>query len=122
MFFAIGVSDKEEKLEYDEGLILCDVCGNYGRYEVYLVCSVFYLFFFPVYRWNYRYYVRTTCCNSVYELDPEVGEAIEEGERVLIRQRDLHLLNKGRSYKKCSYCGYETSQDFDFCPKCGNKF
>ena len=56
MFLAIGVSDSEERLEYEEGLMTCGVCGNYGRYEVYLVCSVFYLFFFPVYRFNYRYY------------------------------------------------------------------
>lgn len=121
MFLAIGVSDSEERLEYEEGLMTCGVCGNYGRYEVYLVCSVFYLFFFPVYRFNYRYYVRTTCCNSVYELDPEVGEAIENGERVIIKERDLHILGKGRAHKKCGYCGYETAEDFEYCPKCGNK-
>ena len=89
MFLAIGVSDSEERLEYEEGLM--------------------------------TYYVRTTCCNSVYELDPEVGEAIENGERVIIRERDLHILGKGRAHKKCGYCGYETAEDFEYCPKCGNK-
>ena len=25
-------------------------------------------------------------------------------------------------YKKCRQCGYETTEDFDFCPKCGTRF
>lgn len=26
------------------------------------------------------------------------------------------------SYKKCNNRGYETNEDFEFCPKCGLKF
>ncbi|MBP3226424.1 MAG: zinc-ribbon domain-containing protein, partial [Methanobrevibacter sp.] len=25
-------------------------------------------------------------------------------------------------FKHCNNCGYETSEDFDFCPKCGMRF
>ena len=28
----------------------------------------------------------------------------------------------GYSYKRCNNCGYETAEDFEFCPKCGNRF
>ncbi|MCR4634333.1 MAG: zinc ribbon domain-containing protein [Erysipelotrichaceae bacterium] len=121
MFLMIGVNDKEEQLDY-EGVMTCDVCGAYGRYEVFLVCSVLYLFFIPTFRFNYRYYVRTSCCSTLYELDPEIGKVIADGERVRITEDDLHLLNRGRTYKKCIYCGYATGEDFEYCPKCGNKF
>ncbi|WP_242845564.1 zinc-ribbon domain-containing protein [Butyrivibrio sp. WCE2006] len=25
-------------------------------------------------------------------------------------------------YKRCRQCGYETTEGFDFCPKCGTRF
>ncbi len=121
MFFVIGVNDRKEELEYD-GLMTCDLCGAMGRFNVFMVCSVLYLFFIPVFRWNRRYYVETSCCHALYELDYEKGEAIGRGERVEIYEEDLRLLNRGQRYKKCAFCGYQTSEDFDYCPKCGNRF
>lgn len=32
-----------------------------------------------------------------------------------------HCSTYGR-YKRCSSCGYETQEDFEFCPKCGQRF
>jgi len=122
MFFAIGITDRREDLEYDGGVMTCDSCGAYGRYQIFMVCTVLYLFFIPVWRWNKRYYVETSCCHTVYELDPSVGEAIAGGEQIEIRETDLNRIRKGQQYKKCIYCGYETAEDFDYCPKCGNRF
>ena len=34
------------------------------------------MFFIPCIKWNKHYYVRTSCCNTLYELDPEMGKAI----------------------------------------------
>ena len=42
------------------------------------------LFFIPTIKWNRRYYVRTSCCGRIYELDPQIGKRIERGERVEI--------------------------------------
>ncbi|MCH5255626.1 MAG: zinc-ribbon domain-containing protein, partial [Lachnospiraceae bacterium] len=25
-------------------------------------------------------------------------------------------------YKRCNNCGFETQEDFEFCPKCGMRF
>lgn len=33
------------------------------------------MFFIPCIKWNKHYYVRTSCCNTLYELDPEMGKA-----------------------------------------------
>ena len=53
----------------------------------------------------------------------EVGRRIERGENVRILAEHLQKLGSGRSsytdYKRCLNCGYETTEDFVFCPKCG---
>lgn len=35
MFFIAGVSPRRKELDYNK-LEICDVCGSYGRYEVFL--------------------------------------------------------------------------------------
>ncbi len=123
MFFIMGINDRQEELDYHQTMI-CDICGEYGRYAVFMTYTVLTLFFLPTFRWNRRYYVRTSCCGSIYELDPEVGEAIARGIDVEITSADLRLVQSGRpqrGYKRCPVCGYETEEDFDFCPKCGNR-
>ena len=83
------------------------------------------MFFIPCIKWNKHYYVRTSCCNTLYELDPEMGKAIARGEQVLIRPEHLQRISKvtyGYNYKHCNYCGYETAENFEYCPKCGKKF
>ena len=122
MFFAFGITDRREDLEYDSGVMTCDVCGAYGRFHVFMVCTVLYLFFLPVWRWNRRYYAETSCCHTLYELDPSVGEAIAKGEQIEIRNTDLSRISKGHRFKRCACCGYETSEDFEYCPKCGTRF
>ena len=80
------------------------------------------MFFIPCIKWNKHYYVRTSCCNTLYELDPEMGKAIARGEQVLIRPEHLQRISKvtyGYNYKHCNYCGYETAENFEYCPKCG---
>ena len=81
------------------------------------------MFFIPCIKWNKHYYVRTSCCNTLYELDPEMGKAIARGEQVLIRPEHLQRISKVTyGYKHCNYCGYETAENFEYCPKCGKKF
>ena len=62
------------------------------------------MFFIPCIKWNKHYYVRTSCCNTLYELDPEMGKAIARGEQVLIRPEHLQRISKvtyGYNYKHC---------------------
>lgn len=83
------------------------------------------MFFIPCIKWNKHYYVRTSCCNTLYELDPEMGKAIARGEQVLIRPEHLQRISKvtyGYNYKHCNYCGYETAENFEYCPKAVRNF
>ena len=121
MFFIIGISDKRKDIEFAQ-LIPCRACGNYGRYSVFMTYTVLSLFFIPTIKWNRRYYVRTSCCGRIYELDPQIGKRIERGERVEIVDDDLKDSGRrGRVYKTCHNCGYFTYEDFDFCLKCGER-
>lgn len=120
MFFIMGINTKQEQLDYNQTMI-CDTCGQYGRYVVFMTYTVLSLFFIPIFKWGKKYYVQTSCCQTTYELNPEVGKQIEYHQNVQIQPSDLIILQKN-NMKVCSNCGYHTSEDFEFCPKCGNRF
>ena len=87
------------------------------------------MFFIPVWKWNRRYYVKTTCCGTVCVLNRDTGGRLARGGDVKIRTEDLTLVFEGHKapawqvpVRRCQACGYETKEDFDFCPKCGNRF
>ena len=124
MFFMMGITDGRKDLNFTQ-TIICNICGRYGRYNVFMTYTVLSFFFIPCFKWNKHYYVQTSCCGTVYELDSEIGKAIARGEQVEIQPEHLSRINQsGYSYnrKHCSCCGYETSEDFEYCPKCGNRF
>ena len=124
MFFMMAITDGRKDLKFSQ-MVICDVCGKYGRYQVFMTYTVLSLFFIPCFKWNRHYYVQTSCCNTIYELDPEVGKAIARGEQVEIQPGQLTKIgsgNGGQMYKRCRSCGYETKEDFEYCPKCGKRF
>jgi hypothetical protein len=123
MFLIIGISQGEKRLEFEQTAV-CVRCGRYGRYEVYMTYMYFSLFFIPIFKWNKRYYVKTSCCHGVCEIDRELGERIRRGEATEIREGDLSFEDRGYAVngyavKRCGHCGYETEEDFQYCPKCG---
>lgn len=121
MFFILGIHDQEKKLPY-QGPLEIHSCGKFGRYEVYLTYSMLHLFFIPLIKWNRKYYVRTTCCHSIYLLDPQIGHSIEQGDSVTILPQHLTLFSKEAHIRTCRNCHYQTTEDFDYCPRCGTKF
>ena len=124
MFFMMGITDGRKVFDFTQ-TVICNICGKYGRYQVFMTYTVLSLFFIPCFKWNKHFYVETSCCNTLYELDPEIGKRIAKGESLEIRPDDLTKVNipgYSNRYKRCSNCGYETNEDFEFCPKCGVKF
>ena len=103
-------------------LILCRL--KYAMSVADMEDMVLSLFFIPCFKWNKRYYVRTSCCGTLYELDPGIGRAIAHGGQVKILPQHLMRVNEGtyHSTKHCNNCGYETDENFEYCPKCGQKF
>lgn len=121
MLLIMGICPSEKKLDFEQ-MIVCPCCGRYGRFEVYLTYMCFSLFFIPIIKWNKRYFVKTTCCNASCEIDRDLGHRIAKGEVTGLNQNDLHFTHDGCGYKQCSFCGYHTDQDFQYCPKCGRLF
>ncbi len=123
MFFIMGITDGNKELKYDGGgMNICKSCGAYTRYIVYMTYMCLSLFFIPTIKWGKKYYVRTSCCGSVYELNEEKGKMIARGENVNITDSDLTPVSEKKRHKICRICGYETNEDFEYCPKCGGKF
>lgn len=121
MFFIMGISQKEKKLDFQQ-LVICDCCGKYGQIEVYMSYTYFMFFFIPLFKWNRQYYVRMACCGETAMLDDETGSAIASGENVNIDLEKLNFSCGYKHFKRCSNCGFSTSEDFKFCPECGNPF
>ena len=121
MFFIAGISNGEKKLDYVQNTF-CSKCESFGRIEIYMTYLCFNLFFIPIFKWNKKFYIKYTCCNSLYILDKEIGIKISHGENISISEKDLNLIDNTISkINRCNNCGYICDDDFEYCPKCGDK-
>lgn len=119
MFFVFGISSKQKAIDFTQ-TIICSSCESYGRLELFMTYSFASLFFIPILKWNKKYYVRTSCCNSLYSIENDLGKAIERGEVSKINESDLTPININRG-RVCSNCSNTIEDDFQYCPKCGEK-
>lgn len=122
MFFIMGVSSAEKKLDFSQ-LCVCKRCGQYGRYEIIMTYTVFTFFFIPLFKWGRRYFVRETSCGARCEIDPQLGRGIERGEVTQLREDDLPFApaRAQDAPRRCEHCGFETDQRYEFCPMCGQR-
>lgn len=121
MFFIMGITQGKKKLNFDQ-LIVCQSCGRYGHLEVYMIYSCLSLFFLPVFKWGRRYCVRTTCCDKVVTIDSELGRQIERGQITSLPEDIIPAASQPDYRRKhCDGCGFETEEDYSFCPKCGRR-
>ena len=122
MFFIMGINQGRKKLNFDQ-LIVCGNCGLYGHLVVYLIYSCLSLFFIPVFKWGRTYFVRTSCCDKVIPIDKDLGRKIELGQISTLPETIIpDTFQQNNSLKYCRNCNFETTEDFQFCPKCGEKF
>ena len=126
MFSILSIKQGKKNIGHHQ-LIICDKCGQYGHYEVIMTYLYLCFLFIPLFKWKKRYFVKTSCCHSLYQLTNKVGRKIRRGAEVEIVPKDLILLQKGtpvkaapESNKFCIHCGFTTQEpDYMYCPKCG---
>ena len=123
MFFIGGIMQGRKVFGRFRQLIACPRCGQYAALEAFMTYTYFMFFFIPLFKWGRVYYVRSTCCGTVWRIPQEKGEAIARGEDVTLVPADLTPVGGGgRPIRRCPACGYATEEDFAYCPKCGKPF
>lgn len=137
MIFIGGVSQGTKILPY-AGTLLCKYCGTSSACQMVMTYYYFSFFFIPLFKWNKRFFVKMACCDTVYELSPEIGKAIARGEQAEIPNEALCIVQEGRRMPphygtqtdaeidlskplRCPICKYEAPGDSNYCPKCGQR-
>lgn len=121
MIFISGISNREEELDYSKQVI-CPNCSAYGRLEGYMSFMSLSVFFIPILKWNKRYFLKSRCCSTIYEVSKDLGREMEKNLDPNIREEDLQLVQKGHSKDKmCLNCGAKLEDNFEYCPTCGTK-
>lgn len=125
MFF-IGIFGIEEKHKEIRNIqnVVCKGCQRMTTYQLIEKYNFFHFFFIPIFKWNYRYYLKCRSCTVVFEIPKELGERLKLGENPVINDMDLNPVFRGENYKtriRCSNCGSEMEMGFQYCPHCGYK-
>lgn len=127
IFGVFGVGTKEKEIK-DVQNIVCKKCGSMSTYKLSKLYNYFHIFFIPVFKWGDKYYLRSRCCNSVFELNKEVGNSIENGEYKGINDEDMiELYSERNNYGgavndvKCASCSRIVDSSYVYCPHCGEK-
>lgn len=122
MFFiaCFGIEDKDEIIG-NHNNIICPDCGRLASYEIHKSYRYLHIFFIPTFRWNVRYFVRTSCCGCLYELDPVIGREFEKNHYTEIRKENLRRINNYSPFRYCPNCKANIPAEFNYCPYCGGK-
>jgi RNA polymerase subunit RPABC4/transcription elongation factor Spt4 len=122
MFFVgiFGVNQTQKSIGTKNNII-CPACNAWSHWEIYVTYSYFHIFFIPVYKWNQRYYVKSACCSSIYELDPQIAQQYEKDQNFEIKAEHLQPVNTYLPYNICKNCKSRIELGYKFCPYCGQK-
>ncbi|MBE6008588.1 MAG: zinc ribbon domain-containing protein [Lachnospiraceae bacterium] len=120
-FFAImGINDEIKQLPFHKNTV-CNNCGRYGSLDGFMTCSVFSVFFIPIIRFSKKYYLKASCCGTVFEVDKKKGRKMEYGEQVDFNDSELKASYSYHNSSYCPACGYPISYGHNYCPRCGRK-
>lgn len=126
-FFGIfGISNKEKELR-DINNVVCKKCRTMTTYKLIKVYNFFHIFFIPIIRWGQRYYLKSRCCNTIFEINPDLGGRLEQGEDVYIEDKDMTEVYSDYERKfyneevVCLACKNKVNTSFTYCPHCGER-
>lgn len=126
MFFIgiFGVDNKEKEIKILNNIV-CKNCNISNGGKLIKTFTYFHFSFIPIFKWNEKYYVICSGCNSIFSISNEKGKAIEKGENIEITYWDLNEVNDNYSnyyaIQRCPKCNREVDRTFEYCPYCGEK-
>lgn len=107
--------------------VSCRNCDKGLGGKIIKTFNFLHLFFIPLFRWNEKYYIMCSGCNSVYEIPQDKAKRIEKGKDIEITYWDLSPIktrydnSNYSSESRCSYCGKVMEPNFKYCPYCSVK-
>lgn len=116
MFLLVSAGPKVKEIG-DGQMMICPACGRFSRMTPYVEKQEVRLFFLPIFKFRSKYFVKASCCHDLFQLEPEIGRAIERGEHITIDEGDLQ--STGENTKTCPYCRGVIEESHQFCPHCG---
>lgn len=125
MFLIIGMADRTKVLPFeDDEMHICKSCGQYCKYEIIMKYSVLTLFFIPVIKWNKRFFAKSSCCKTLFDMTNEAGNDIYKGRKNNISDDDIHKGEDLKLCRHCDFCGGETPYEYqyNYCLRCGHKY
>lgn len=125
MFFigVFGIEEKHKEIRSVQNMV-CKDCERMTTYELIEAYNFFHFFFVPIFKWNYRYYLKCRSCTTVFQIPKELGEALKMGKNPPINNEDLNHVFKEEnsiSVTRCNNCGREIECKFQYCPHCGHR-
>ena len=117
-FFIMGISGATKQIGAIPNVV-CPSCGASTQLQVISKYNVFNLFCIPIFKWKRQYYAAASCCNVVFEIDPEQAKAFERGKISTIDSAHLHKTEKNSAPASCPYCGAELPPNARYCYMCG---
>ena len=113
MFFIgiFGVDNKEKEIKILNNIV-CKNCNISNGGKLIKTFTYFHFFFIPIFKWNEKYYVICSGCNSIFSISNEKGKAIEKGENIEI-ENEIHadkypvvaLLDNNKKYSGVKFHG-----------------
>lgn len=95
--------------------------GTVGGYRIFESAQTLYLFFIPTFSWNRRVYAKDDS-GRILLLSEEAGREIRRGTKNELYASDfVECVYEEPHEKKCPYCGFTTTENYLYCPKCGEK-
>lgn len=110
MFLMIGVNDGQTALYYEK-LVYFTHLGRAVNVTVFVTFTQLLLFFIPTFKWNKHYYVQLPN-GEVFELNADVGRAVERGRDVDITEKDCFQSSSANYYANGGFGG--SIKDFFF--------
>lgn len=113
---SFGISAVAKDLNFHQST-MCQKCGKYSSVSVFSVSSTFSIFV-PLFKWGTKYYAVSSCCDMVFSVSPQAGQAIERGEETQLWKQDMQIVGRA---SHCRECGFPLTPEYRVCPKCHAK-
>mgnify|MGYP001078842305 CR=1 FL=1 len=126
MFFLgiCGIDNKHREVR-KLNRVLCKNCNEESTAAFIKAYKYFHIFFIPIIKYNYLYFVKCDSCQAIHQIKTEKGKELENGKDINITIWDLKLLSKPNKQEDitnvCSNCGVGIDKTFKYCPHCGNR-